>query len=46
MEADQPPVDKIPVVSITPKGIFKYILINGEMDCNGEKKQLTYVRGN
>lgn len=37
MEADIP-IHKIPLVTLTPKGIFKYVLICGEYTWKGDKK--------
>ena len=45
MEAELGPVGKIPKVTITPKGIFKYILIRGDLDWRGQKEELCFVRG-
>ena len=39
------PLDKIPKVAISPKGIFKYILITGDMEYKGGKSEVCFVRG-
>ena len=39
------PLDKIPKVTISPKGIFKYILITGDMEYKGDKSEVCFMRG-
>jgi hypothetical protein len=39
------PLSTIPLVTITPKGIFKYVLITAHAEHNGHKSSLDFVRG-
>ncbi len=39
------PLDSIPLVTISPQGMFKYILITAKIDHSGKQSQKTYVRG-
>jgi hypothetical protein len=45
MEADKNPLSAVPIVQISPEGIFKYILISAEVDNKGQSHKINFVRG-
>ena len=43
---NQSPLTDIPIVTISPEGIFKYILIKGQYKENNLQKTVEFIRGN
>jgi len=46
MESDKNPLSAIPVVQLSQKGIFKYILIDASVRNKDQSQNITFVRGN
>jgi len=42
---NQSPLNDIPIVTISPEGIFKYILIRGQYTENNQQKTMDFIRG-
>ena len=45
MEGELHPLVGIPSCAISPKGVFKYILIYAEIKCDGKVYDANFVRG-
>jgi hypothetical protein len=45
MEVNQNALNDVPLVKISPEGIFKYILIQAKVHENNQEKLITFVRG-